>query len=93
MLLHTWLCFPGAVVFDLFRVWRLDSGKFEDIADVVISAWEKRHMAGGSAERPLLMHSNLSDIDEVECMCRSDHVALPCCNKNILLVLVNYHAL
>lgn len=28
---------PGCVVFDLFRTWRLDSGSYEDIAEVGLS--------------------------------------------------------
>lgn len=62
----------GCTVFDVFKTWRLDSGDYSKMAEVVVSAWEKRskqlEQAGGPQcipqQRPALMHSNLSNVTE-----------------------------
>lgn len=61
---------PKAKCIDLFNTWRIDSGQYEDIAELVMSAWERRCVAAGSdgcppPPRPTLMHSNLSSVEEV----------------------------
>ncbi|KAL3134655.1 hypothetical protein ABBQ32_007664 [Trebouxia sp. C0010 RCD-2024] len=65
----------GAMVFDVFTTWRLDSGDYSKYAEVVVSAWEGRckqltDQGGGpqgiSQQRPALMHSNLKDVDHVK---------------------------
>ena len=57
------------MVFDVFSSWRLDSGSYPDMAEVVMSAWERRCASLAPEEnkppRPQLMHSNLSDVKEV----------------------------
>lgn len=89
----------GSKAFDLIRTWRVDSGSYEQIADLIVSTWERRcqeisSAGSGSAAgtdsgtstgsqsaeghstqgqrpacpalpRPILMHSNLSSVDEV----------------------------
>lgn len=65
----------GTVVFDLFKVWRLDSGDYERIAEVVMCGWDSRceqakKLGAQPPARPLLMHSNLSSADEVVHVCR-----------------------
>eukprot|EP00887_Chlorella_sp_A99_P008268 scaffold12.g8268.t1 len=55
---------PGAPlrVFDLFAVWRMDSGSYEEIAAYVLAAWEARWAGAPPAARPprpRFMHSNL----------------------------------
>eukprot|EP00884_Botryococcus_braunii_P006522 jgi/Botrbrau1/15871/Bobra.40_1s0055.1 len=65
----------GAVVFDIIKIWRLDSGSYERVAEVVISAWETRCRDAAKLgleppARPLLMHSNLSSADEVVSVCK-----------------------
>lgn len=67
--------FAGATVFDLFRVWRMDSGDYETEAGHVVDAWEARcseRKAAGLAPlpKPVLMHSNLDDVDHVIRMSR-----------------------
>lgn len=65
------LC-AGCTVFDVFKTWRLDSGSYSQMAEIVVSAWEKRckqldqsHGPQGiPRQRPALMHSNLSDVSE-----------------------------
>ena len=60
------------MVFDVFKTWRLDSGDYKQMAEVVVSAWERRsqqlQQSGGPQgipqQRPALMHSNLSDVSE-----------------------------
>mmetsp|Transcript_39795 Transcript_39795/g.112908 ORF Transcript_39795/g.112908 Transcript_39795/m.112908 type:complete len:600 (-) Transcript_39795:234-2033(-) len=59
----------GAKVFDLLRMWRLDSGDYKEIAPLVLAAWKQRCMqlevAGCQAPpRPMIMHSNLESVDE-----------------------------
>ena len=65
----------GAMMFDVFKTWRLDSGDYAKFAEVVISAWEGRcqqlhnlgiRPEGTSWERPALMHSNLKDVEHVQ---------------------------
>lgn len=62
----------GAVMFDVFKTWRLDSGDYCKVAELVVSAWEDRcREHGGGAgghpqQRPALMHSNLSSVDHVK---------------------------
>ena len=62
------------VVFDVFSSWRLDSGCYADMAEAVVSAWERRCAALKPGDvhppRPHLMHSNLSSVDEVAEVCR-----------------------
>jgi hypothetical protein len=57
-------------VFDLFRMWRLDSGSYADMAGVVVAAWERRCAEAAAAGRPAppkpgLMHSNLSSAEDI----------------------------
>ena len=65
-------CAAGARVFDIFRVWRLDSGDYAQCADVVMTAWEARCRQDPAAagRRPVLMNSNLSSADEALTMGR-----------------------
>ena len=61
----------GTPVFAVFRQWRLDSGSYPEMAEVVVSAWEQLNQQGAAAgrsewPRPSLMHSNLSDVRHVE---------------------------
>jgi hypothetical protein len=58
---------PGARVFDLIRMWRLDSGSYADMAEAVVAAWERRRAdaPAPAPPRPGLMHSNLSSAEEV----------------------------
>lgn len=76
-----WLKAPDAVVFDLFRTWRVDSGDYECAAEEILSAWERRcctmlqsaTMSAGPdtpcldscPPQPQLMHSNLESYDDV----------------------------
>ena len=69
------LCYAGAMMFDVFKTWRLDSGDYSKYAEVVVSAWEgrcKQLMGQGGGpkgvpqQRPALMHSNLKDVDHVK---------------------------
>lgn len=62
-------------MFDVFKTWRLDSGDYVKIAELVVSAWEGRceqldqHGAGDQGiarQRPVLMHSNLKDVEHVK---------------------------
>lgn len=63
----------GCRVFDVFKTWRLDSGDYAEVAEVVVAAWERRYRQlestegpkGVPAPCPALMHSNLSDVDHV----------------------------
>jgi len=60
----------GAKVFDLMKVWRLDSGDYREIAKDVLFAWEKRCMQAREQglpqlPRPRIMNSNLESVDEV----------------------------
>jgi hypothetical protein len=53
------------------RVWRLDSGDYATVASAVVEAWEQRCQQREAAglpplPRPLLMHSNLSSVEEVQ---------------------------
>ncbi|GAB4816318.1 hypothetical protein N2152v2_003364 [Parachlorella kessleri] len=57
-----------AVVFDLFDVWRMDSGSYEEMASYVRDGWEQRWAHRDPDARPpppILMHSNLSSVDEI----------------------------
>ena len=74
-LMLSMLCCAGAMVFDIFQTWRLDSGDYSKYAEVVVSAWEgrlKQLTEGGRGpqgipqQRPALMHSNLKDVDHVQ---------------------------
>ncbi|CAL5220669.1 g2715 [Coccomyxa viridis] len=62
------------VVFDMFSSWRLDSGSYPDMAEVVVSAWESRCLClapeDSKPPRPQLMHSNLGSVEEVLEVCR-----------------------
>ena len=65
----------GAVVFDLFKVWRMDSGEYEDTAGCVTTAWETRCRQDCKAfqRRPVLMNSNVGSAAEAlelsRCVC------------------------
>ena len=67
------------MVFDVFSSWRLDSGSYPDMAEVVVNAWERRCSSlapeDSKPPRPQLMHSNLGDVTEVLEVCRC--AALP----------------
>ncbi|PNH05120.1 hypothetical protein TSOC_008647 [Tetrabaena socialis] len=72
-----WAVPEHARVFDLFRMWRLDSGPYEPLAELIVAAWEERCAelrAEGRPElpRPQLMHSNLDSVDHIARMCRLD---------------------
>ncbi len=63
------------MMFDVFKTWRLDSGDYCKVAEMVVSAWEDRchqlERQGGRAEGlprqcPALMHSNLKDVQHVQ---------------------------
>ena len=60
-------CVAGAVVFDLIRTWRLDSGDYASMAEAVVQGWERRCKELGAAAlpKPGLMNSNLSDAEEL----------------------------
>ena len=69
------LTHAGAMMFDVFKTWRLDSGDYTKYAEMVVSAWEgrcKQVTEQGSGpkgipqQRPALMHSNLKDVDHVK---------------------------
>ena len=72
--------YAGAVMFDVFKTWRIDSGDYSKIAEVVISAWEHRCQQldqqdglapqGIPRQRPALMHSNLKDVEHVKQVAR-----------------------
>lgn len=52
------------------RVWRLDSGSFESVAELVVGTWEAQCAAARSRglpepPPPHLMHSNLGSVEEV----------------------------
>eukprot|EP00775_Hariotina_reticulata_P004409 gene4409-4662_t len=62
---------PGSRVFDLLRVWRLDSGNYPELAALLRQTWSKRchaRQAGGLPELPPLrfMHSNISSIEDIK---------------------------
>ncbi|KAK9838087.1 hypothetical protein WJX81_000247 [Elliptochloris bilobata] len=66
----------GARVFDLLQIWRLDSGDYAAVAEVVMSAWERRAAEAAAEDpsrtplpRPQFMHSNLKDVDMVLEVC------------------------
>ena len=73
------------VVFDVFSSWRLDSGSYPDMAEVVVSAWESRCLClapeDSKLPRPQLMHSKLGSVEEVLEMCRYAAAALPLANS------------
>jgi hypothetical protein len=66
-----------ATVFDLIRVWRLDSGDYLEMAGLVRDAWEERWRERKDEDaddvflpslrppQPALMHSNLGSYEEV----------------------------
>lgn len=75
LLLELASSFAGAVVFDVFKTWRLDSGDYSKYAEAVVCAWEGRCTQlsqqgagpqGVPQQRPALMHSNLKDVDHVK---------------------------
>lgn len=58
-----------AVVFDLIRVWRVDSGDYKTIAEAIMDTWERRKaQLAGERElpKPMLMNSNLSSVEDIE---------------------------
>lgn len=64
---HGLIVAPGTKCFDLFSTWRLDSGVWEEQAELVVGAWEgrceERQTRGLSPlPKPRLMHSNLSTV-------------------------------
>lgn len=70
----------NAVVFDLFRVWRVDGGEYSMVASYIMDAWERRQMDfssthqgehGQHPQRPKLMHS---DLDSYEDIVRAAHL-------------------
>ena len=70
-----------AVVFDLIRVWRVDSGDYEAIATAIMNTWERRNaQLAGQRElpKPTLMNSNLSSIEDIEEASRCDACSLSC---------------
>lgn len=75
----TTLCHAGAMMFDVFKTWRLDSGDYSKFAEMVVSAWEGRcsqltgqgrALKGIPQQRPALMHSNLKDVDHVKLLAK-----------------------
>lgn len=70
----------GTVVFDLFPVWRLDSGSYCDMADVVMTAWEERWRGveeGARPPRPRFIHSNLEGWESVVELARAPERVRP----------------
>lgn len=60
----------GSKVFDLLRVWRIDSGEYTEVANVILDAWKTRCEVAEAQglepiPRPLLMHSNLGSVQEL----------------------------
>ncbi len=62
------------MMFDVFKTWRLDSGDYSRVAEMVVSAWEDRCQEleeqgagpeGLPRQRPALMYSNLKDVEHV----------------------------
>lgn len=57
-----------ATVFDLFALWRIDSGEYADLAECVVGAWEARWARVATAARPpppVLINSNLENWEEI----------------------------
>jgi hypothetical protein len=55
-------------------VWRLDSGSYPDLAQLLVDTWTRRKKArtasGLSALPPLqLLHSNISTLDDIREVC------------------------
>ncbi|KAG2436749.1 hypothetical protein HXX76_006273 [Chlamydomonas incerta] len=74
---YGWAIPEHARCFDLFRVWRIDSGTYEDVAAQVVAAWRERCAELAAAGRPplrppQLMHSNLDSVEQI-----AQVVALP----------------
>ncbi|PNW86088.1 hypothetical protein CHLRE_03g212865v5 [Chlamydomonas reinhardtii] len=74
---YGWSIPEHARCFDLFRVWRIDSGRYEEVAAQVVAAWEERCGELAAAGRPplrppQLMHSNLDSVEQI-----AQVVALP----------------
>ena len=60
----------GTKVFDLLKVWRIDSGDYLEIRQSIMAGWEQRCReteAEGRQPptRPVMMHSNLGTVEEV----------------------------
>ncbi|KAF5834836.1 hypothetical protein DUNSADRAFT_8376 [Dunaliella salina] len=60
----------GAKCFDLFRVWRVDSGDYVAIASHILEAWKERCAQLAAAGLPTLpapqfIHSNLRDVEQI----------------------------
>ena len=69
-----------AVVFDLIRVWRVDSGDYRAIAGAIMDTWELRNSQLSPPEqlsKPLLMNSNLSSVEDIEEASRCRFLGLP----------------
>ncbi|KAG2444052.1 hypothetical protein HYH02_008995 [Chlamydomonas schloesseri] len=67
---YGWSIPEHARCFDLFRVWRIDSGRYEEVAGQVVAAWEERCAELAAAGRPPLrlphlMHSNLDSVEQI----------------------------
>lgn len=63
------------MVFDLIRVWRVDSGDYKTIAEAIMDTWERRKaQLAGERElpKPMLMNSNLSSVEDIEEASRCD---------------------
>ncbi|KAG2497728.1 hypothetical protein HYH03_004464 [Edaphochlamys debaryana] len=70
-----WAVPQGARCFDLFRRWRVDSGDYAAVAEAIMGAWEGRCAALAARgrpglPRPLLMHSNLDSVEDIERVAR-----------------------
>jgi len=60
----------GTKVFDLFRMWRLDSGEWQENAALIMDAWHQRcwlreQEGCAPSAPPQLMNSNVSSVDDV----------------------------
>lgn len=58
----------GAVVFDLIRIWRVDSGDYCSIAHAIKLAWQARsreNLDRKPLPEPQFMNSNLSSAEDI----------------------------
>mmetsp|Transcript_41353 Transcript_41353/g.104812 ORF Transcript_41353/g.104812 Transcript_41353/m.104812 type:complete len:613 (+) Transcript_41353:60-1898(+) len=60
----------GSKVFDLIKIWRIDSGEYAEIAAIILDAWKRRCQVAKAQglepiARPVLMHSNLGSVEEL----------------------------
>jgi hypothetical protein len=83
---------PGGCVFDLFRVWRLDSGCYRVLAQLLHDTWQRRNTVRAAAGAPplprlQLLHSNISSLDDIrEVGCVPAHLLRRCSGPQLLLV-------